>query len=667
MRSSIFFLFAAWVLPILPGFGEGTWTVTVSGDELARCERDRFVEFDPTEKVARLAPTYLISDGTMRSSKIREDLDGCEQVRKTFELYSPAREVEVLFYAGWVEYDTRAEHQGYASPADFDINGHPLRHVRDKNKMHTGGWDRFTIPGEYLKKGKNEIVVSGTGSLWVDADATGGKSSKKLRPEDKWRDDQLGPEDSLSGEYVFRFRVRGRPAKGTLTSPVLDLARTDRDGHGPTVAPLVQIENLKLTPDKETPVDTAIEFELRTGTTPDFRPDTWSAWFPPFAAAQAPKHRFAQWRARLYTKDSSLTPTLKSVSIEVNGTKGDSGAGALKVLEAPDNKVAVSSYPFAYADPNHPRMRHLREKYRLEDIVKNGKTDAEKFMLLSQWIREQWEGWDMGKYDYCPQWDALEILELAPAKLGLGMCTHYSSAFVQCAAALGYNARSVIVDHHCLAEAWSDRYGKWMFVDTGIFPKHPLAFKYEIDGIPVNALELHQRFLAGDAMNVNVLPEPPIPLEEWWKRYLNLYCRFAIPLRNDHLYNPEPQELEHGHTQYHWDGYLWWTDNLDPKYPEYSLQTNRPEDFYWTLNKTLIDLQASNQEGVLKVYLHGPIPNLDKFLIRKNGGEWMELEPSFDWELGEGENRLEARAVNTMGIELPANRVAIGRGMGSRG
>jgi hypothetical protein len=202
-------------------------------------------------------------------------------------------------------------------------------------------------------------------------------------------------------------------------------------------------------------------------------------------------------------------------------------------------------------------MRHLREKYCLEDIVKAGKTDAEKFMLLSQWIREQWEGWDMGEYDYCPQWDALEILELAPAKLALGMCTHYAAVFVQCAAALGYNARSVIVDHHCLAEAWSDHYGKWMFVDTGLVAKHPLAFKYVVDGTPINALELHEFYLKGDASEVKVVPDPPFSLEDWWKRYLDLYVRFAIPLRNDHLYNPEPQELEHGHMQYHWDGYLW--------------------------------------------------------------------------------------------------------------
>jgi hypothetical protein len=73
----------------------------------------------------------------------------------------------------------------------------------------------------------------------------------------------------------------------------------------------------------------------------------------------------------------------------------------------------------------------------------------------------------------------------------------------------------------------------------------------------------------------------------------------------------------------------------------------------------LIGLQATETEEVLKVQLHGPIPNLDKFMVRKNGGDWVDSGASFDWELREGENSLEARAVNTMGIELPANRVVL--------
>ena len=36
------------------------------------------------------------------------------------------------------------------------------------------------------------------------------------------------------------------------------------------------------------------------------------------------------------------------------------------------------------------------------------------------------------------------------------MCTHYSAVFVGCASALGWVARSVVIDHHCIAEIWVD-------------------------------------------------------------------------------------------------------------------------------------------------------------------------------------------------------------------
>ncbi|MCA9449376.1 MAG: hypothetical protein KC931_19815, partial [Candidatus Omnitrophica bacterium] len=81
--------------------------------------------------------------------------------------------------------------------------------------------------------------------------------------------------------------------------------------------------------------------------------------------------------------------------------------------------------------------------------------------------------------------------------------------------------------------------------------------------------------------------------------------------------------------------------------------------FYWTMNKTVIDLEDTPEEGKIRVMLHGPIPNLDKFQVKKNGGEWMDAESDFIWDLKSGENTLEARAVNTMGVVHPANELVL--------
>ena len=170
---------------------------------------------------------------------------------------------------------------------------------------------------------------------------------------------------------------------------------------------------------------------------------------------------------------------------------------------------------------------------------------------------------------------------------------------------------------------------------------------------------MHRIAAAGDLANIDFVPPPPVPAEQLRELFAQLYQRFGMPLRNDHLYRSEPQELEQGMDQYHWDGHLWWTDSLDPRYPEYSLQTNRPEDFYWDLNRTRIDLQDTETAAALSVRLSGPIPNLSGFEVRRDQGEWEESGPSFEWKLRPGRNRLRARAVNTMGLRGPENRVEL--------
>ena len=525
-----------------------TWKRTVARDEFAHCTRDRFVATSDTSG-AQLAPTYLISDAMARSSKISEPLSDMAFAKKTFYLRGPCRETEILFYHGGGD---------EKNPMLIRVNSHDIRHVQDKDRMLTGGWDREIISGEYLQQGKNEIVFGRAGSLLVDTDAPGGNSAKSAYWYGPWSDDTLGPDNNLRGEYVVHVRVHGYPTKGVMTSPVMDIATFVNRDAAQAVPPLIQVTRLRARAEAMTPPGTSVHLELRTGPSPDYDPATWTDWQRgPLVAANGPMHRFAQWRAVLRSSSASATPVLSRVLIEAGGTASSPNASTVHITKAPDNDLAVSSYAFDYADPHHARMRHLREKYQLEEVVAAGTTESDKLALLRHWVRSQWEGWDPGKYNYCPQWNALEILELAPARLGLGMCTHYATVFTQCAGALGYHARHLIVDHHCLAEVWSNEHGKWILQDPGLLPNRVVAFQYEADGVPINALEMHQRSLAGNADDVTFVPDPPVPVDEMRDKMVRLFRRFAIPLRNDHLYRAEPQELEHGNAQYHWDGYLW--------------------------------------------------------------------------------------------------------------
>ncbi|MFC1526092.1 hypothetical protein ACFL6X_04690 [Candidatus Latescibacterota bacterium] len=110
-----------------------------------------------------------------------------------------------------------------------------------------------------------------------------------------------------------------------------------------------------------------------------------------------------------------------------------------------------------------------------------------------------------------------------------------------------------------------------------------------------------------------------------------------------------PAELHHGFQQYHWDGYLWWSDDIDPTYAEYSLQSSRPEDFYWSVNQTRLYPQATAEAGVLEVQVETVAPNLSHFLVQVDDGEWEEAAAPLAWSLHPGENTLAVRSVNAFG------------------
>ena len=64
-------------------------------------------------------------------------------------------------------------------------------------------------------------------------------------------------------------------------------------------------------------------------------------------------------------------------------------------------------------------------------------------------------------------WDAEVIFEMVPDFKASGMCTIYANAFVQCALAVGLNARGNVLDHHFVSEIWSNEYEKWVLFDIG--------------------------------------------------------------------------------------------------------------------------------------------------------------------------------------------------------
>ena len=596
------------------------------------CVKDRYTDTS-TPGAVRLAPSFLITNEMGVSGKIPEPLTDTLRSRVAFDLPSakvPA--AEVLFYVNRNE-------ETQKSPMTLRVNGHEIEHRQDRERMLTGGWDRTAIPPEYLRDGSNEFVFSGAGVLYVDP-ADGGGSARSFDGGETWHTGVLGPNRDIEGEYLIRLRLQGHPPKGQVTSPAVDLADPEEKG---VIAPRMRIGKVELSADAETPPGTGISFEMRTGSTPSFDPAAWTPWTS--AEELTASCRFVEWRATLTTESADATPVLRSVTLRAEIEEDPSGLENLRVVELEHPEIVRSSYTFAYQSP-HLKVRWLRDQYRLEEVIAKGETELEQLALLRDWVHSQWLGWQSDKYPYCPPWDALEILAATKGNWSYGMCTHYASVFAQCAAALGFVSRVLIIDHHCLAEVWSDELGKWILEDAG--PCREFDATYGRDGAPMNALEIH-RAVEEDAIGELVANQLPTAGQEPMKENIaRIFCRFGISLRNDHLTRPAPAEIEHGAGQYHFDGYLWWTDDLDPKYPEYSLQTNRPGDFYWTVNRTRIFLQLE-EAGALRVDLESVTPNFSHYLVQIDGGPWASREAPFTWALRPGENALRVKGVNAFG------------------
>jgi len=620
--------------------------------QFGACTKDRFIDVQSVPGEIRLAPSVLLTNEMGVNANIQEELSATNWAKVVLDVPSAAvQSAQLLFY---VDRDGRTKD----TPMKIWVNGHLVEHRQDRGRMLTGGWDRTDVPVEALKDGPNTLVFADHGVLHMDP-KPGGRSARSFDGGKTWHTGALGPGRDIVGEYMVRLRLGGYAPGGTLTSPVIDLADPEDEGK---IAPKMEVSQAVLDADMDVPEDTGIEFELRTGTTPSFDPMFWTPWQKGSELDHA--DRFVQWRAVLTTDSADRTPILRSVTLSAEINANEGGLSDVEIVGFERPEIVRSSYPFTYMPP-HPKAERLVKQYRLEEVIAPGKTDLERLALLRDWVHSQWLGWQWDRYSYCPSWDPMEILGTTKGNWGFGMCTHYAATFVGCAAALGYPARVLIVDHHCLAEVWSDELGKWILQDAG--PSRLFNATYERDGVPLNALEVHEalregrerelmanKFLKGAAARVNQLPQGTV---EPMDAHVESFVRFGIPLRNDHLIHAEPAELEQGHQHYHWDGYLWWTDDIVPTYAEYSLQMSRPGDFYPTLNRTRIYLQATDTPSMLRVDLETVTPNFDHHLIQKDRGAWEAEQAPFDWVLHGGENTLSVKSVNRFGREGVASHV----------
>ena len=599
----------------------------------------------------KLAPGRL--PGVTNPTRFTETVLG----KRTFQLDDPAAE-RVEFYI----------FRGTAGQAT--LNGVPLRFSQF---VHHGSWIKAEADGSALRRGQNEIVFGAGTACCVERAAparTPPLQSSTSRDGGKtWL-------RQIEGEFFVNIRLIRHPSRGVTTSPVIDLASPDdRD----VIRPLIDVRGIAIETIADCPTGTAVRLEARSGSMP-LPVSGWSEWRK---ASSVPPGRYVQWRATLTTTDPLATPALTRVDVRADLTPTAQADGrGLAVNRFINAHPARSSLPFTYQGPS-PRLRELREKYRLDEVVAAGKTDWEKLVLLRNWVRMQWPQNDNGPYER--HWDALEILS-APDDHH-GMCVQYGVAFTQCAAALGYVSRHLIVQNHFIADVWSDDYGKWvaMDVETAVKPTHDTAHYIDArTGVPLDMLELHRAFHAAlsagksqidgvlqyyyaDTPQVSQVLQPrPFPMTN------RTPTRFLFVPRNDFLDNPEPWEEFHGCDNYRSNDYYWWRSEFaagaEPQYPH---TTDRVADLFWKVNQTHLALTATGEGHVLSVCADTLTPNVTGIEVRRDDGGWQmestagrnppDLAVQFNWTLHPGVNRLWARSVNAFGRRGAASYVEVVR------
>ena len=515
-------------------------------------------------------------------------------------------------------------------------------------------WTRIPVPSNWLKEGDNEVIFRSVGeAAWNLLIEDGRQPDRSEVSEDggqTWRSDDLGENDRTDGEYMVRLWLDQHVASGDALSDPVDVLATAASGG---VAPAGNVESFKLIVDATTPADTQISLQWRGGPTPVYDPATWSAWANAEGDITPGQGlRWVQWRASLRTTDPSVSPALNKVSLKA--TIVASALPETSVIDSDNPSLSRSPYRFSYLSSDAKRGERLRERWKLDEVIRPAKTEFEAYLHLRNWVREQWEdGWNMGEIDFCPPWDAMVILELASRKLSLGMCTHYATVMSHCSAALGLVARTQIMHAHCINEVWSGEHGKWVAMDVGGDANDETKFTYhfERDGVPMSALDAHRAHVEKDFGNVTIVPQPPPAVAEQFsvEKRLALFDRFMISLRNDELMTMGPGEPEHGKISYHYDGYLFWQDEETEPLPWFSQNTSRAEDIYWTVNRAVVHLQQSEEAGSLRIDLETETPNFKCFEVSVNEGDWEQKEASFTLVRSEGEMHLAVRPVNAFG------------------
>ena len=360
---------------------------------------------------------------------------------------------------------------------------------------------------------------------------------------------------------------------------------------------------------------------------------------------------------------AATEPLKAGDTIELNGRKA-----TVRRLETLPYVESEFTKRFKFDSFDNPKLKELRKRHRLNEVVAPGKDEFERQVLLMDWTHRQFKKFGRPSTN-CH--GALDIL----GAIGEGhtfFCAQYAQVLVSAAASLGWVDRSLALrrhqgvnkvggsTEHTVTEMWSNQHRKWVMFD----PTSNMVL--ETNGVPLNAWEIRQEwFYRGGTNLVFVVGKAQ---KKYRKADLPIVLGYFAGFGD---LTVEPDELD----KYGFIGYIPNTDLMDSGY-DYAqmfitkdalcdgtkwhvrpLPANPAADPYFPIGQTALGLHVKDSN--LHITLKTMSPNFKRYEVRLDRGGWNESGDTFVWEMHPGMNRLEARTVNQFVVKGPVSTVEI--------
>ena len=572
-------------------------------------------------------------------------------------------------------------------PLTIELNGISSQ-LETWNEREKSEWCRWIgFDGDLLKKGKNVVELScpeadskddGWEIYIARADefedgggnpADVGKTSFKSSDDGKsWKESPFGPHGKTRAEYSVRLSLDRYIQTGWLSTPVIDLWKGDSKDF---IVPLRMIRNLRLSLKSTVPDGTNIDYYLRKGTAPGPFSDDWEPYEPIGSGSSLDierdgadvNRRYIQIKAVLSTTNPLVTPVVRSVHVNADHEEYVPKPTNIFVVRMENPPIRYSSINWEWEKWDRPEFRELRERESLDDVIAVSTTQFNAQVRIMDHACKRWI--DGGVLPDFPPWDALGILNHIDKNGAGGMCLQNNNYLAGLYMVFGWQARIVNISHE-VCEVWNDEFGKWIYVDAHRVNHYMYNSK---TAEPQSMLDLHRGYLdkyypdsSIDWMGDNLYGrsmDDTFPVRRgtldhktpYGFNTFNMAAQMRIVPRNNWYEKPTPRPLNHGLSQWPWDGYINWYDDRTPPNRKYSWFTDRPRDMWPDLNKVHIDATSGHGNDRLILRFETYTPNFSHFEIDVNDTGWKKTGERWAWILQSGRNTLRARAVNKLGAQ----------------